>query len=90
MGEVAGNKRKITAAANVLRRAGWVVIEPKLRRPTKLLDQCEFPDLRGDPGDTCTNSAAEKRQTRWGFLWLCPDHMDRPAKELFERRRVHD
>lgn len=78
--------RRIANARRVLQAAGWTVIPPVQVRKSVMLDQCEYPDRLGDPGDTCTHSAARQRMTRHGSMWLCGDHFDAPLKELFDER----
>jgi hypothetical protein len=56
----------------------------------KHLDQCEYPDRQGEPGDCCTNSASRRRKTRHGWLWLCGEHFGRPVAELFDDRERLD
>jgi hypothetical protein len=52
----------------------------------RIYDQCQYPDRRGEPGDTCTNNASRKRHTRHGWMWLCGEHISRPVAELFDER----
>lgn len=80
-------ERRIARAAKVLRDAGWHVAPP-VRTPADMRDQCEYPDLRGEPGDTCTALTARSRKTKHGWLWLCEGHLSRPEEELFDARLV--
>lgn len=78
---------KVTRAAALLRAQGWTVTPPVPPAPRRIEpDQCEYPDLRSEPGDTCTNHARRKRHTRHGWLWLCSEHIACPASELFDER----
>lgn len=58
-------------------------------RRVRLYDQCEYPDRRAEPGDTCTNIAARNRRTRFGTMWLCGEHFGAPVKDLFDERLSH-
>lgn len=77
--------RRISRAAKVLRDAGWHV-SPPIRIPADKRDQCEYPDLRGEPGDTCTRPTNRSRRTKHGWLWLCDAHIGCPEAELFDER----
>jgi hypothetical protein len=50
------------------------------------LNQCEYPDLRGELGDTCTKLTDQERTTIRGTFWLCPDHIGCPIDQLFDPR----
>lgn len=81
--------RRIANARRVLQSAGWTVTPPAPVIARPMLDQCEYPDLRGEPGDTCTHSTGRLRKTRHGTLWLCDDHFAAPIAELFDERLNH-
>lgn len=78
--------RRIANARRLLQSAGWTVTPPTpVSRPI-LLDQCEYPDRRGAPGDCCTNLTRRNRKTRFGTMFLCDDHFAAPLTELFDER----
>lgn len=78
--------RSIQRAASLLRAQGYTVLPPASPRKSATLDQCEYPDRLGEPGDCCTNFARRKRHTRYGWLWLCANHIAAPEAELFDDR----
>lgn len=78
--------RRIANAKRTLQAAGWTVLPPSPPRRGPTLDQCQYPDLRGEPGDTCTHSTSRSRTTKHGWLWLFPYHYDAPLSELFDKR----
>lgn len=81
--------RRFANARRLLEAAGWTVMPPSPSSKHVLFDQCEYPDRHGSPGDTCVNDAHRNRKTRYGTLWLCPDHFDAPLAELFDERLNH-
>lgn len=78
--------RRIANAKRTLEAAGYIVIVPSPKPPADLRDQCEYPDHRGEPGDTCIRLTRRKRDTPHGWLWLCSEHYDAPLDELFDER----
>lgn len=77
--------RQRRRAAKLLRDAGWTVLPPVVM-PRDNRDQCEFPDLRGEPGDCCTNLTSRNRKTDFGTMWLCCEHFHSPLSQLFDLR----
>lgn len=83
----ATSQTTVAKAAKLLRSRGWTCIEPTpTPRYYPMLDQCEYPDRRGAPGDCCINSTRRSRKTKFGTMWLCSDHFAAPLSELFDER----
>ena len=81
-----GVGRAEARAIKLLVSRGYSVIEPQARPAAKMLDQCEYPNRQGLPGECCTSSASRNRKTIHGSMWLCSVHIGAPESDIFDER----